>query len=383
MSVESVAAEPRPPAKRIVFLDLARAGAVLFMIQGHTIHQLLNPVYEDAPVFQAWLFLRGLTSCMFLLLSGFAFSVASDRYWADLKRPSIRVWRRLVRFTFFLGLGYLIHFPMGRFAHLKFADLERWQSFLQVDVLQVVAVSLILLQALAMVVATRRQFAVVTAITGGLVVLATPFLWSRSWAGSVPLWLASYLSSETGSNFPFFPWGAFLFLGAALGMAYTQTSEGRTLERTSVAFAALGGILTIGGLVAFRLPIDPFDVIDPWRAGPAIFTIRLGCVLLLLSGFVYVSRFIDRLPQYVNALSQESLTIYVVHVAALYGSLWAPGLGELLGRQSLPATFAWIATLFLSMAALAWAWNWTKRNRPLLMYATRFAIAVGLLWPLL
>jgi surface polysaccharide O-acyltransferase-like enzyme len=383
MSVESAAVQLRPPTKRIVFLDLARAGAVLFMIQGHTIHQLLNPVYEDTPVFQAWLFLRGLTSCMFLLLSGFAFSVASDKYWDDLKRPSIRLWRRLVRFTFFLGLGYLIHFPMGRFAHLKFADAERWQSFLQVDVLQVVAVSLILLQALSTLLATRRQFAMASAATGGLIVLATPFFWSRSWAGDVPLWLASYLSSETGSNFPLFSWGAFLFLGAALGMAYTQRRAGRALDRTSVAFAGLGGILTVAGLVAFHLPINPFDVIDPWRAGPAIFTIRLGCVLLLLSGFVYVGRFIERLPQYVNALSQESLTIYVVHVAALYGSLWAPGLGELLGRQGLLSTFAWIAALFASMAVLAWMWNWTKRHRPQLTWALRLAIAAGLIWPLL
>lgn len=382
MSASPEEAAPRPRTSRVVFLDLARAAAVLFMIQGHTLHQLLDPVYERAVTFQAWLFLRGLTSCMFLLLSGFAFSVASHRHWDELRQPSKRLLRRLTRFFFFLALGYFIQFPMGRFVHLPFATDARWQSFLHVDVLQVVAASLLLLQGLAVLAGRRRRFAMTSAALAWLIVLATPFFWTQAWVGRVPLWLASYLSDETGSNFPFFPWGAFLFFGAALGMAYSEAGARRPQWQTAAALAALGASLLIVGTVTFLLPLRILEA-DLWRAGPSMFTIRLGLVLILLGGIAFACRTLTRLPGPVLALSQESLTVYVVHVAFLYGSLWNPSFGRLLGRQDLVRTLAWIAVLTVSMGVLAWAWNQTKRHRPALTYALRVVIASALLWPLL
>jgi uncharacterized membrane protein len=383
MSALPVAAAPRPQTSRVVFLDLARAAAVLFMIQGHAIHQLLDPVYEPGLGFQAWLFLRGLTSCMFLLLSGFSFSLASDRYWDELRRPSARLLKRINRFLFLLGLGYLIRFPMGRFAHLQFANDERWRSFLQVDILQLVAGTLFLMQVLMMLLARRRRFALACAGIAALILAATPLVWTRPLAGTIPLWLASYLSSETGSNFPLFPWAAFMFFGAALGMAWSRRGAPRPLSQTAAAFAVLGAALLVAGLVMFLLPVRPFGEIDVWRAGPSTLTIRLGSVLILLGGFAFVSRSIPRLPGAVQALSRESLTIYVVHVAILYGSLWTPGLARYLGRQDLAHTVLWIAILTVSMGALAWVWNQTKRHPPTLTYALRFVIASALLWPLL
>ena len=383
MSAPPIAAETKPRTSRIVFLDLARAAAVLFMIQGHTLHQLLDPVYNSSPAFMGWLFLRGLTSCMFLLLSGFAFSVASNRYWDELRRPSLRLLRRLTRFLFFLGLGYLIHFPMGRLSHLQFANDERWRSFLQVDILQVVAGSLLLLQGLALLLPSRRRFAIVSGAAAVFIVMATPLIWARSWVDAMPLWVASYLSAETGSNFPLFPWGAFMFFGAALGMAYARRGAARPAQWTAGAFAASGATLIAAGTATFLLPFNPFGDIDPWRAGPSMFVIRLGSVLLILGAIVFVSQGIKRLPRAVQALSQESLMIYVVHVAILYGSLWTPGLGRYLGRQDLVPTAAWVAAMMVSMGALAWLWNETKQHRPRLIHAARFAIACALIWPLL
>ena len=376
-------AAPRSQTSRVVFLDLARATAVLFMIQGHAVHELLDRVYEPNLGFQVWLFLRGLTSCMFLLLSGFSFSIASDRYWDEFRRPSRRLFRRLCRLVFFLVLGYLIQMPMGRFAHLQFANDERWRSFLQVDILQLVAGSLFLMQGLVIVLARRRHFAIGCAGVAGLIVLAAPAFWSRPLVGTVPLWLASYLSAETGSNFPLFPWGAFMFVGAALGMAWSRRGAERGLRHAAAVFAALGAPLLVFGFVAYLLPFRPLGDIDIWRVGPSIFTTRLGSILILLGGFAFVSQSIQRLPWAIQALSQESLLIYVVHVAILYGSLWTPSLAHSLGRQDLAHTVAWITVLTLSMGALAWVWNQTKRHRPTLAYTFRFTVASALIWPLL
>src|SRR3954462_13318971 len=66
---------------RVIFIDLARALAVVFMLYGHAIDGLLDPGYRTGTWFVVWTFQRGLTSCLFLLLSGFAFSIATARHW--------------------------------------------------------------------------------------------------------------------------------------------------------------------------------------------------------------------------------------------------------------------------------------------------------------
>jgi uncharacterized membrane protein len=68
---------PGAHAHRVIFIDLARALAVFFMLYGHTIDALLAPAYRGGVWFDAWQFQRGLTSSLFLILSGFAFSIAT------------------------------------------------------------------------------------------------------------------------------------------------------------------------------------------------------------------------------------------------------------------------------------------------------------------
>jgi uncharacterized membrane protein len=70
-------------SRRVIFIDLARALAAVFMLYGHTVSALLAPRYQTGTWFEIWVFQRGLTSTLFLLLSGFAFSIATGRHWAS------------------------------------------------------------------------------------------------------------------------------------------------------------------------------------------------------------------------------------------------------------------------------------------------------------
>ena len=78
----AAASEPRSRSRRVIFIDLARALAVVFMLYGHAVSALLDPRYRTGAWFDVWTFQRGLTSCLFLLLSGFAFSIATARHWS-------------------------------------------------------------------------------------------------------------------------------------------------------------------------------------------------------------------------------------------------------------------------------------------------------------
>ena len=118
---------PGAHAHRVIFIDLARALAIVFMIYGHTISALLAPEYRSGPWYDAWVFQRGLTSTLFLLLSGFAFSIATTRHWAMHTYLSPAVTKRIRRFGLFVLLGYALHFPVGNVAGLTGLPAERWQ----------------------------------------------------------------------------------------------------------------------------------------------------------------------------------------------------------------------------------------------------------------
>src|SRR5215510_13550273 len=133
-------------SRRVVFIDLARALATVFMLYGHTVAALLAPRYQVGTWFDIWVFQRGLTSCLFLLLSGFAFSIATSKHWSVHGRLSPALFKRTRRFALFIVLGYALHFPVARFADLGSATSDRWQSFLLVDVLQLIGVTFLLVQ---------------------------------------------------------------------------------------------------------------------------------------------------------------------------------------------------------------------------------------------
>lgn len=352
-----------PP--RSAFLDLARAFAILMMLQGHTLHTVLAVEERTGTAFYVWSLLRGLTACTFLLLSGFAFTFATHRNWTEHVTSRSMIARRLRRFGFFLLLGYALHFPMAKLTHLYGMSEERWRSFLVVDVLQCIAVMLALLQGLVLLARTPGRYASTATLGCAAIVALTPAMWRIDWTDRLPLVLAAYFSPATGSLFPLFPWGAYVLLGAALGYLHVR----RGIDRiASFGYRVLlpGGVgLLAVSLIGIRVPLAPFGPTDFWSTSPNQFLLRAGLVLLVLNAVAFISQRISKAPYVIQALAQESLTIYAVHLCIVYGSVWNVGLRQLVGPSLtvLPALVS-VATMWASMAALACAWRWCKHHEP-------------------
>ena len=197
----SVATVAVRSSHRVIFIDLARALAVVMMVYGHTASALLAPQYRAGPWYDAWQFQRGLTSSLFLLLGGFAFSIATSRHWVSHIQWSPAIVKRVRRFSLFILLGYALHIPVSRLADLGNATDERWRSFLAVDVLQLVGVTFILIQMLVMMTRSRRVFMAVC-FPGAMIIAATPWVWRHA-GGVLPLALAAS-SRIHRFAFPFF-----------------------------------------------------------------------------------------------------------------------------------------------------------------------------------
>ena len=384
-AVRATASAVAPPASggRILFVDLARAIAVLLMVQGHTIDALLHPDFRTSLQYNAWLYLRGLTSCTFLFLSGAAFSLTGLRHWDEQGRVSRRSFKRVRRLAFFLALGYFVKFPMGRFVDLHYANDERWRSFFAVDVLQNVAITLLALQLLIGLTRTPRRFAIACGVIGALVVGLTPIAHAIVWADHLPLVVASYLSFGTGSLFPLFPWAGFTLFGAAFGVTAAPWATRDHLRLLARWLFLVGALLAVGAGLMGELGWFDYGASDWWRDSPLSFVQRFGSVLLLLSVVAAIGHHVTRLTPPLQGLAEESLLVYAVHVALLYGSHWTKGLGPSLGPQPPGVVIVWVAVMLSAMTALALVWNNIERLHPRLAVACRITTWCALVYPLL
>jgi uncharacterized membrane protein len=355
---------PTPGAHRVIFIDLGRFLALVFMLYGHTVSALLAPEYQRGTWFDVWQFQRGLTSSLFLLLAGFAFSIATSRHWGSHQRVSPASLRRARRFAFFVLLGYALHFPVARFALLPTATAEQWRSFLAVDVLQLIGVTFLAVQALVLLTRSRRVF---TAVALGLSIVtvgASHPVWAAAAGSGLPAWLAAYLTPATGSLFPLFPWAAYVLCGAALGQLFVAWGAARLTRYAAWALLAPGALLASIAWMMLAREGAPWSQ-DPWNFMPIQVPRRVGSCLMILAGIAYASQRLTRLPRFFAAVAQETLPIYFVHLCIVYGSVWSPGLLQAFGPTLGPlATGTCVVLLLAAMAGLGWTWHWMKHARP-------------------
>jgi uncharacterized membrane protein len=351
-------------ARRVIFIDLGRALAVTFMLYGHTVSALLAPEYQVGLWFRVWQFQRGLTSSLFLLLGGFAFSIATSRHWASHIHWSPAIVRRVRRFALFVVLGYALHLPVSHLADVRTVSDARWQSFLAVDVLQLIGVTFIGVQLLVLLTRSRLVFTVAAFALAIAAIAATPGAWAADWTQVLPAPVAAYLSPSAGSQFPLLPWVAFILFGVGFGQVYARWGAAHLAAYANRALLLPGAAMLI---VASGVRSWSPAVFGGGAGGavPGEVLTRVGACLVVLGVIAHLSRRITRLPHVFGAVAQESLLIYFVHLCIVYGSVWNTGLGQLYGSSLGPgSTLLFVGLVIVSMGGLAWYWNWWKHVRP-------------------
>jgi len=362
--------------QRVIFIDLARSLAVVFMLYGHAVDALLAPAYRAGTWYDIWQFQRGLTSSLFLLLSGFAFSIATARRWSSHVRVSRAFLDRTRRFLLFVLLGYGLHFPVPTFAELISSTTDvQWRTFLAVDVLQLIGVTLVFIQLLLLVTRTRLACTIAALVLGASIIFATPVVWTIDWNARLPLSISSYLSPSSGSFFPLFPWSAYLLLGLAMGQIYGRWGAANLALYANAALLLPGALMVLAGLGLREVVERIYGQISSNFVPPEVL-VRAGTCLLIVGVIAHGSRRLSHLPHIFAAVAQETLLIYFVHLCIVYGSIWSPGLVQLYGATLSPIRVLVIVVLLLAaMTALAWQWNWLKHASP---RAARW-ISVGVL----
>jgi uncharacterized membrane protein len=357
---------------RIQYLDFMRGFAVVVMVMGHSIDSVLSLEARTTELFRLYDAIRGFTAPLFLFVSGYAFSIATEKSWPAFLSVGSPVLKRLSKILLILTVGYALHFPFFSFDKLLHdTRSEEYAQFFQVDVLHCVAISLILLHLIIFLTRTPRAFALTTLGIAAAIILATPIVWSINFAPVISPVVSPYLNQKQLSIFPLFPYAAFLFAGTVTGHFYLEARR-KNAERLFflrlVPFSVVAGIC---GLVFDLLPLSVYPVHDYWKTSPNFFLIRIGIVLLITAGFYAVRRIPPLVARQLVTLGQASLFVYAVHLVAVYGSAANSGLMQIVG-QTLAYRDAFIVALIvlLVMIAVVHVWNYLRTHH---YFPARFA----------
>jgi len=351
--------------KRYYFIDQFRGWAVLFMIETHVLNAFFNADLRSRLGYKALDFINGLVAPAFLFIAGFAFAIVALRKWDDYLRLGRPFRQQLRRLLFVWLVGYLLHVP--GFSLRRLSAGLRWNGanvFWGVDVLHCIAVSLLLMLLLVPLLRRKKLFFNFLALAALALVLLTPRVYSIDIAALLPAALAGYIKRIPGSQFPLFPWLAYVWLGAFVSWLWQEARAGER-EKKYFRNVAVAGALLIAAFTAVVLqPLVRVELHSYSPSQPHFFFLKLALILLLLACAWLGERKWGNRPAPVTVLGQESLLVYAAHLAVIYGTLW-PSLSFLIGKtRSWPEVAAMTAVLVAAMFVLALAWHGFEKNRP-------------------
>ncbi|MCF6271397.1 MAG: DUF1624 domain-containing protein [Melioribacteraceae bacterium] len=332
--------------QRIILLDLLRAFAVVMMIQGHTVHSLLDSSYSNSTslIYNVWVWFRGFTAPIFIFSSGLIFTYLLLQNPLSLK-DNPRIKKGFTRGITLILIGYLLRYPTLKIFKLAESSNEQWLTFFSVDALQLIGVGLLLI--LAFVCFTKFikiNLSVLLFSLTLIVLLVSPLINSLKWESSfIPI--ASYFTYKFGSIFPLFPYLLYIFIGGLLGVFIVKDIA--LIKKYSFLLFLFG---FGSAIILIALALSNYYGMDLYYNS----MIKIGMVFTLFSIIGWASKNMESLPNYIQSLARNSLWIYIIHLIILYGSPTSIGLYQIVGKtQSAVVTIFAAVTMIILMTIIS------------------------------
>lgn len=360
---------------RAQFIDMLKGLALVVMIEVHVVNIFLSTDLKSAWWFSYLNFVNGLVAPAFTFSSGMVFVLSLQKGLDELRKFGMKFWNKLGRLIIVLLAGYSIHMSYLSFRKISNPRYPHMlQEFLKVDILQCIAVGLILLLLLRLIIKNDIGFYATILVLDIFVLAFSPYAWETDFAQFIPLGIANYFNRIHGSLFPLFPWLAFILTGALIGKLYVELKIKIGERKFAQYLIYFGSGLFLGSVLLLNILL-PGSIVEI-KPNPIFFLERLGVLLLLLGLFwFYINRFPDY-NSFVLDVSRESLMVYWLHLKVLYKKFWdGKGIIELLDIQlSLFEVLVITIVLIVIMILLAKVWGFLKMKYPVIISRGFFAI---------
>jgi uncharacterized membrane protein len=311
--------------------------------------------------------MRGMTAPIFLFTAGTVFTYL----FRLVDRPfnqNPRVEKGIKRSFILILIGYLLRYPTFTLVDFSQVTEDQWNGFMTVDVLQLIGVSLLL--TLLLLYLSEKFFHsdyLLFSFLAMAIFILSPLVNSVDWSNYFPEPVAAYLSHNSGSLFPIFPWAGYLLAGSILGSYLAKNQEAFKSALFSVWLATLGAAFMLSSLLGDKISVEMNIPVVDSSASTGLVFFRVGIVLLINAVVSFIALKIENIPKFIILVGRNTLLIYVVHLIILYGSAWSPGLALLYdksftGVQSIAAAAGMVVLMTLLVILI----NLFKmRNKPL------------------
>ena len=368
---------------RIVFIDQARALAILLMLVGHSLDQFLGEPARSGVVYQEYQFVRGISSVLFLMVSGFSFVIASFNRFDDYMHSTPRLTARLRRIALILFLGYVLHLWAPTLQQsIQSYSAEHWERLVRFDVLQNIGFGLALLHLTLRVAGSPDRFWKIAVCMLLVVLVLARITYRPDVDALLPVSIGAMVNRYHGSLFPVIPYTGYLLFGSVFGYWFWRLRH-KGDEWKVVAVAAALAVVLIVMETAIRRFVQGgiFPYSTPMKYMPGNTFARAGCAILAISGLYALGRYRLVLPRVAFILSKDALAVYFVHLLLVYGTASIPFMfpSYVRGMSSLQVG-CWIGGLILAMTAMAYGIGWIRNHRTaVLVYVRHVVILAGIL----
>ncbi len=305
--------------KRVAFIDLTRAWAILMMVQGHTIHSLIGDQYRDKTnfIYNLWETNRGLTAPLFLFMSGCIFVFLLIK--SDKPEGNIRAKKGIRRAGLLLFMAYLLQFNPGIFNGFPPLNYEQYGFVAATHILHCISIGLLVLIGiyyLSKLLKIDTLYPLIVLLAAQIIFY--PYSKTILWDENMPRLIANYFTQDYGSLFPIIPWHIYLIFGGILGNILTKLPKLHLQKRFALTMIIIGisGALFIPPFLKVMDIAFIVKVIESYAYNGIVR--KLFLVFAISGGFAFMCIYIKNIPKWIMVIGQNTLWIYVIHIFVVY-----------------------------------------------------------------
>ncbi len=302
---------------RVIFLDLLRAAAILLLLFSVNIEHTLGDEYRKGGtvLLQGWVYLNSVVIPLFIFTSGTLFMYLYKTQNLPFKENEM-VKRGLKRGITLLTVGYALQLPWHRWLPVGTGSVPAgWDSFVVVDILQLLGVSMLLMVGLLFITEKLGLKNWQTFSVAAGLLLASGLLFEHTGiAKEMPPALQAWFTQVGGSKYPLFHFGFYFLAGNCAGcFIYNHPEAFESVNNTRMLLVA--GVLLIAISFAGELLLTSLGVNDRIADKVVIKVFRkTGLIIMGLIAVIHVSIVLKENPKVFILLARNTLLLYVVNI---------------------------------------------------------------------
>ena len=315
----------KKPKVRLKFIDMARSVAILLMLEGHFVDDSLMLEFRDPAnaVYSTWYFIRSFTAPVFLTVTGLIFVYLLLKTREEPFFSNLRIRKGFKRVIELFFWGYLV----------------QWYAFHVLECIAAGILSILIIYGLYKLIRVIPLW--IYFFAAGFLVFGF-YLFMRELPKDMP-WPANawffvqnaFHGPGNRAIFPIIPSMGYTMFGAMIG-ALIHDFHGHVKKTIFPTIFLLTGVLFYFYSREILTGIDSFVELFPTSFHYKFVHVdwlyeRMGVVLMELSVLIYIDKFFgDRIrnDNLFLQVGQNTLTIYILHMVLLYGSMSGMGLNS-------------------------------------------------------